>query len=178
MNLNAHGRSKQLRRYYQCRNHRGNSCVTKPINAKYIESAVLDLVVKIIEQSDLSIDIEKAIKVDDSFNKSLITKNQNHLKLLNEKFCALTIKSMDPSLTKVVIDTINTQINSLANEIQTYTEIIANQEQELTAKKVTDYKVTKAELESNRLMARSIIKSIVDEIVYDESTGEISIILL
>ena len=71
------------------------------------------------------------------------------------------------------------RIAEIVKDIEMYNNIIKTQEHKIEKIKYnTKTTITKDELLSNRLLARSIIRDIVKQISYDESTGDIEIELL
>ena len=178
MKAKSHGRNKLLRRFYQCKNHKAKFCKTKSINASYIESAVLDIVVDVIANTDLKAELAASIKSQSAFHQGMLVKSKKHLDRLNSELSAYVVKSMDSYLPDYAIEAFNTQIAKKTQEISNYTKTIEKQEAELAFIKSIDSSITKQDLESNRILALHIIQLIIKEIVYDESTDDFTITLL
>ena len=178
MKVKSHGRNKLLRRFYQCKNHKAKSCKTKSINAVYIESAVLDIIVDVISNTDLKAELSASIKSQSAFYQGMLVKSKRHLDRLNSELSAYVVKSTDTCLPDYAIEALNTQITQKALEISNYTKTIEKQEAELAFIKSIDSSITKQDLEFDRTLARHIIQLIIKEIVYDESTDDFTITLL
>ena len=117
--LKNHGSHKKQRYTYECPGKKSNSCNTKGINAKYLENFVLDLVVSIINSSNISKELKeecdsriKYLNGVNGKNKSLLVSKQNSLDALLNK----NIVSSNPSIKKAF----DKQIERLALEIFDY----------------------------------------------------------
>lgn len=174
--LKNHGSHKKQRYTYECPGKKSKSCNTKGINAKYLENSVLDLIVSIINSSNISKELKKECDSRIKYlngvngkNKSLLISKQNSLD-------ALAIKSIDSSNPSIK-QAFDKQIERLALEILDYENKICeiSNEIERLQKNSIETKITKDELLSNRAVARNIIKQIVKSIEVDEENDDINI---
>lgn len=174
------GRSKTRRYYYNCPNHNStagsNKCLTKSVNADYIENYILDLVVEIINKNNLS--RELAVKQKDliTYYTSIIAKNKQILQEKTKTFDAIVSKSMSVN-NQLILNQFEKRLEKVSVEIDEYEKKINAQElivNNLKTKSISPI-ISKAELLTDRKVAQSVIKEVVESIIVDEKTGEITI---
>ena len=171
------GRSKQLRHYYECPNHKLKSCSTKSINADYLENVVLDIVVDTLAKVDLSDEFEEYKKNRiECLNNSLKNNNRNISKY-KKIFDSLVIKSCEVKNELLLVE-INRRMEEMSKQIldcELKIEIIESKIQHL--KGMTELKdITKEALLRNREAARDLVKNIIRIIEVDEDSDSIRIV--
>ena len=173
------GRKKQKRYYYSCANHRKKVCSSKPLTATYIENVVLDIVIEVINNTNLEAELKSSINELIALEEGILAKNQVKLSRSKNQLDSYIIKSTNPDTPVYLMNQYELRIAEIVKDIEMYNNIIKTQEHKIEKiKNNTKTTITKDELLSNRLLARSIIRDIVKQISYDESTGDIEIELL
>lgn len=173
------GRKKQTYYSYACPNHQKNICKTKAINADYIENYVIDIVLKIINNSSLDDNFKSILKETTTFTKSMLTKNQNAL-VNSHKLLDKYISNLDSfNNSEPIKKQCEKRINEISLDIERYENEISSYQESLNdINNFNDFNLTKKEILSNRIVARNLIKLVIKEIIYDEETNDIQIELI
>ena len=173
------GRNKIKQYYYQCSNHKNKTCKTKSINAKYIERAILDIVISTIKNSYLTDELNEAIKERKTLIEAIISKNQSRVTACTKQLDSYVAKSLNLDAPDYLLKQYEIRIRDIAKDIESYNKLIQEQTSELNQyDSISNINVTVDELLENRIVARGIIRNVVKAIVYDEETGNFEIELI
>lgn len=170
------GRSKTRRFYYECPTHKKKQCKTKSINAEYIENYVVDFVIKIINENDLSNELISKRKEKITYLEGILLKNKKILKEKKDLFDALIKKSINQKNPSIQ-SRLEKRIEELSNEIECYEAKVNEQNLNIQGLKSQDFstKITKSEFLNDRILAKFIIREVIVSIEVDELSGEIII---
>lgn len=157
--------------------HRINVCTTKDINAKYIENVVANLIIESLANMDLEETFNKYVNQNLGFENTLKNKNEKHIDRRNEELVKLTVKlsegNMQPHLESILME----KMNKIAYEIKEFEQKVQEQEEYINILKslsVCDV-ITKEDLLSDRIQARSLIKGIIKGITVDNKDIDIEL---
>lgn len=141
-----------------------------------MENAVLDLVVSIINSSNISKELKEERDSRVKYLNGVNGKNNSLLRNKQHALDALLLKNLDTA-NPTIQQALNRQVERLALEISRFEEKISeiSKEIERLTQWSSDSKITKEELLSNRVITRNIIKQIVKSIEVDEENDDINI---
>lgn len=141
-----------------------------------MENAVLDLVVSIINSSNISKELKEERDSRVKYLNGVNGKNNSLLRNKQHALDALLLKNLDTA-NPTIQQALNRQVERLALEISGFEEKISeiSKEIERLTQWSSDSKITKEELLSNRVITRNIIKQIVKSIEVDEENDDINI---
>lgn len=141
-----------------------------------MENAVLDLVVSIINSSNISKELKEERDSRVKYLNGVNGKNNSLLRNKQHALDALLLKNLDTA-NPTIQQALNRQVERLALEISGFEEKISeiSKEIERLTQWSSDLKITKEELLSNRVITRNIIKQIVKSIEVDEENDDINI---
>lgn len=141
-----------------------------------MENAVLDLVVSIINSSNISKELKEERDSRVKYLNGVNGKNNSLLRNKQQALDALLLKNFDTA-NPTIQQALNRQVERLALEISGFEEKISeiSKEIERLTQWSSDSKITKEELLSNRVITRNIIKQIVKSIEVDEENDDINI---
>ena len=141
-----------------------------------MENAVLDLVVSIINSSNISKEFKEERDSRVKYLNGVNGKNNSLLRNKQHALDALLLKNLDTA-NPTIQQALNRQVERLALEISGFEEKISeiSKEIERLTQWSSDSKITKEELLSNRVITRNIIKQIVKSIEVDEENDDINI---
>lgn len=141
-----------------------------------MENAVLDLVVSIINSSNISKELKEERDSRVKYLNGVNGKNNSLLRNKQHALDALLLKNLDTA-NPTIQQALNRQVERLALEISGFEEKISeiSKEIERLTQWSSDSKITKEELLSNRVITRNIIKQIIKSIEVDEENDDINI---
>lgn len=168
---NRGGRSKTLRHYYLCPTHKLKHCNTKSLNADYIESVVIDVVVLLLNELLRTRNHDKQLRTRINETNVVLTRLKKDLVLLESKYqsClnAITLLSSDKCLFEHTTNQMRTlleQISDVKSKIATHTAKV----ELLESLKGINLSFTRERLLSNRLRARALCQVFIKEIIVND----------
>lgn len=174
------GRSKTKRYVYQCETHKAGACVTKAINADYLESVVLDYVSSLANKLISKMDLKKSIKSEIQQINPLINKLEKDIKANNrqiETYYSVLANFQDNlNITKETLERLGSAVNTQKKLDAKLTELKVKVTSLMNIK-TADVKFTKESLLSNRERARTICKILIEKIIVNEDEDTIELII-
>jgi site-specific DNA recombinase len=155
------GKSKKLRRVYECANHKPsvkNRCPNLAINADFIEKYSKDVVADLFQQRISlginSVKVSQSIQDDNRLIKTLKKQVQNELQMIDKLTMGLvqnTSSAVKDSIAKKITqcESFITKAKARMNELQARVSCINNQQQKINS-----------DLEINKSILGSVIKDI------------------
>jgi hypothetical protein len=185
---NRGGKMKTLVRTYACPNHgvkRGKTCKTKSINAKYLETAIKNILADKVNaylsapNTQKSVfDLLRSSKVEEVKN------TQKRIKSLDDHINGLIAKAVNPKTSKAVAQRCDEQANeAIEAQAQHKARLVELQEvlshvDEIEAAFAAKTKcLTVDDIFKTYAIAREIVGLFVEKIVVDDTGDDIEIIL-
>lgn len=174
---NRGGRNKQLRYYYECQNHKQRGCISKNINAEYLENYILEVVIELLKNNFVEKDFENLKTTEKIENKIEKKKLTETIALLKKQ-----IDNLNRNLSNVSPDDVI--YKSLQNDLYNKYKYKEEKEKRLTelneltlkARSFNINTLNKRVFLENREITRQIINAIIKRIIYDEKNHTLEII--
>ena len=184
---NRGGKMKTLVRTYACPNHgvkRGKTCKTKSINAKYLETAIKNILADKVNAYLSSPNTQKTVfNLLKQSKLEEVKSTQKHIDGLEDKICGLIDKAANPKTLPAVAERCETQANEaiqLQNghkarlvELQNMLSHVDEIEAAFAAKTEC---LTVDDIFKSYAIAREIVGLFVEKIIVDVKSDEIEIV--
>ena len=174
------GRTKTKRYIYCCETHKAGACITKAINADYLESVVLDYVSPLANKFLNKDNFMKVLRKEIQRFTILVQKLEKDKKIITreiESYCsALSTcgdnKNIVRNLVKKLDEATKTE-EELDEKLTDYKEKVAS----LSNLALDDVKFSKEKLLQNRVLARNVCNLLVKKVIVNENEDLIDIII-
>lgn len=180
------GRNKLTKRYYVCPNHKkSKTCVTKDVNAEYLECAVKETIANFVNgyigKTRLSAEAFKRIKSDmqESLKKlnkdyeAIDKKISSYLEQITAPSTSNVLKSRYESEAEKYLEALEIKKQRI-NEIKQKLKTVSKIENDFGASKRV---LSKEELFSTYSKSRTLCSIFIDKIVVDDKNDNIDIVL-